>query len=190
MELCTNRVPDFIEKGLYKQDGVYRVVLFKKDRKLSIRYDDTVCSYNDLCLRLNEIIEQIPDEAFQESPAHPPTLPARGTGVADRWANFKKNRLTPIKNEFERKILHLLTGNRFINKRLSDFEDKTADLVNEKIENIETKVINVLNEFVLLYLIKLHWDVITNNLMKAPLKNINNWLVIFYLMYLYSRSKE
>ncbi len=190
-ELTVSRAPEFIEKALYKQDGVYRVTLFRNALKLSIRYDDTVCSYKDLCLRLKETIEFLPDEAFkEEAPPPPPAIPAKAGSVAAVWREFRKDRLSPLKGEFIGKMLHMLSGNPLINERLNGLQDKAMDLMNEKLENIETQAIHVLNEIVLFYLIKLHWDVITNILIKAPFRNINKWLAIFYLIYLYVRFKR
>lgn len=54
----------------------------------------------------------------------------------------------------------------------------------------ERKATLVLNELVVLYLIRRHWRFITGQLIRHPLKSMGAWLSAFYLLFLYVRHKR
>ena len=54
----------------------------------------------------------------------------------------------------------------------------------------EKAVINFFNDLVVFYLVKAHWDLITQKWLKQPLKYRNAWLTIFYLVFLLVRYRK
>ncbi len=54
----------------------------------------------------------------------------------------------------------------------------------------EKAVINFLNDLVAFYLIKTHWELISQRWLKDPLKYGNAWLTTFYLVFLLVRYRK
>ncbi|MGB5206723.1 MAG: hypothetical protein WBN76_03320, partial [Azonexus sp.] len=54
----------------------------------------------------------------------------------------------------------------------------------------EKAVINFANDIVAFYLIRVHWNLITQHWIKAPLQHGNAWLTVFYLTFLLVRYRK
>ena len=54
----------------------------------------------------------------------------------------------------------------------------------------EKSVINFLNDIVVFYLVKTHWEMINQKWLKEPLKYRNAWLSTFYLVFLLVRYRK
>jgi len=54
----------------------------------------------------------------------------------------------------------------------------------------ERTVINFLNDIAALYLVKIHWDLITKRWTQAPFTYRYEWLTVFYLVFLLVRSRK
>jgi hypothetical protein len=54
----------------------------------------------------------------------------------------------------------------------------------------EKAMINFFNDIVVFYLIKVHWELITQKWLKQPLKNLNAWVTTFYLVFLLVRYRK
>ena len=54
----------------------------------------------------------------------------------------------------------------------------------------EKAVINFLNDLVAFYLVKVHWELISQRWLKDPVKHANAWLTVFYLMFLLVRYRK
>jgi hypothetical protein len=54
----------------------------------------------------------------------------------------------------------------------------------------EKASINFLNDVLMFYLVKVHWDLITKRWMKEPLKHADAWLTTFYLIFLLIRYRK
>ena len=54
----------------------------------------------------------------------------------------------------------------------------------------ERSVINFANDIVAFYLIRVHWNLITQHWIKAPLQNGSAWLTVFYLTFLLVRYRK
>jgi hypothetical protein len=54
----------------------------------------------------------------------------------------------------------------------------------------EKAIINFLNDLVAFYLVKVHWELISQRWLKDPVKNANAWLTVFYLMFLLVRYRK
>ncbi|GAW85169.1 conserved hypothetical protein [Bathymodiolus platifrons methanotrophic gill symbiont] len=59
----------------------------------------------------------------------------------------------------------------------------------EILANPEKTLITFFNDVLVLFLIKIHWKLISKKWILAPLKYRYQWLTIFYLMFLFIRSK-
>ena len=54
----------------------------------------------------------------------------------------------------------------------------------------EKAIINFLNDIVAFYLIKVHWELISQRWLKDPVKYGNAWLTTFYLVFLLVRYRK
>jgi len=54
----------------------------------------------------------------------------------------------------------------------------------------EKAVINFANDIVAFYLIRVHWNLITQHWIKAPLQHGSTWLTVFYLTFLLVRYRK
>jgi hypothetical protein len=54
----------------------------------------------------------------------------------------------------------------------------------------EKAIINFLNDLVAFYLVKVHWELISQRWLKDPVKHANAWLTVFYLMFLLVRYRK
>lgn len=54
----------------------------------------------------------------------------------------------------------------------------------------EKAVLNFLNELLAFYLIKVHWDLITQRWLKSPWQHADAWLATFYLIFLLVRYRK
>jgi hypothetical protein len=54
----------------------------------------------------------------------------------------------------------------------------------------EKATLNFLNDVLMFYLIKVHWELITKRWMKDPVKHADAWLTTFYLIFLLIRFRK
>jgi hypothetical protein len=54
----------------------------------------------------------------------------------------------------------------------------------------EKAIINFLNDLVAFYLVKVHWELISQRWLKNPVKHADAWLTVFYLMFLLVRYRK
>ncbi len=54
----------------------------------------------------------------------------------------------------------------------------------------EKAVINFANDIVAFYLIRIHWNLITQHWIKSPLRHADAWLTVFYLTFLLVRYRK
>jgi hypothetical protein len=54
----------------------------------------------------------------------------------------------------------------------------------------EKAITNFLNDLLAFYLIRVHWDLITQRWLREPLKYRNAWLTVFYLVFLLVRYRK
>lgn len=74
--LCEPRYESLIVAGLQSIEGVYRVALYPRQGKLSIRFAEEVCGFSALVRRLHELLRAVP----AQDPL--PAISARGKAVA------------------------------------------------------------------------------------------------------------
>jgi hypothetical protein len=153
-----------IDAGLRECAGVYRVTFETEGRRLSIHFDPGQCTLGDVGRRLRSLLDDLPP-ADEPSAAAPAPAPGDELfGQARKWAE------------------------RFMGGTLkSRIEPIMKGALTEKAS------INFLNDVLMFYLVKVHWDLITKRWMKDPVKHADAWLTTFYLIFLlirYRKSKQ
>ena len=171
-----------LETGLRAQAGVYRIE-FEPASRLSIRFDAHLCGLQDVARCLRGLLDGLPAEA--ETTATDATEPA---AVADPLASARQ--------AVER-------GARRVNERIHGLLDKLrepggapAGTLQARLQPVltgaltEKAAVNFLNDVLMFYLIRVHWDLITKQWMKNPVRHADAWLTTFYLVFLLVRYRK
>ena len=63
-QLCDDEVSKIVSASILAIDGVYRVDLFRKQRKLSIRYQEVVCDFHQLASQLFQLLSELDQQGL------------------------------------------------------------------------------------------------------------------------------
>jgi len=189
-EICHTAAIAAIESGLRQVTGVYRVTAQAADRRLSIRYDAHVCGVADVARGLRALLGQLPVPEVPTSaaaaPAAPPALLPPGLSPLLRDVGAKvRGVLGGLRAQVEQLRNPAAAGSAGVAGSLqSKLQPMLANALTEK------AVINFLNDLVAFYLIKTHWELISQRWLKDPVKYANAWLTVFYLVFLLVRYRK
>lgn len=167
--LCAPDLGDRLVAGRQSMEGIYRVDLYAKQGKLSIRFLDTVCDFAAVVRRLYALVGELAKKAVaprtaasaccSESRAIQPQAAASGL------AEWVKAKLQEAKETVTALGILAGTGFKAINRKprwMTEF----------------------LNDLLMLYLIKLHWHHILYLWLPNPWQHRYEWMATFYLIYL------
>jgi hypothetical protein len=167
--LCAPDLGDRLVAGLQSMEGVYRVDLYAKQGKLSIRFLDTVCDFAAVVRRLYALVGELAKKAVAPrtaasaccSESRSIQLQAAASGLAG-WVKAK---LQEAKETMT--ALGILAGTGF-----------------KAISQKPRWMTEFLNDLLMLYLIKLHWHHILYLWLPNPWQHRYEWMATFYLIYL------
>ena len=153
---------EHLDTGLRERLGVFRVSFEPGERRMSIRYEPQQRSQQDVARQLRSLLDTLPPESAPSAAPAAAALPgAKLVGDAAKWAE------------------------RFVGGSIkSRLEPVMKGALTEKAS------INFLNDVLMFYLVKVHWDLITKRWMKEPLKHADAWLTTFYLIFLLIRYRK
>lgn len=175
--VCTPNRSQALVEGLRSTDGIYRVDLQPRRRKLSIRYTEDRCSFDDVCRALHDHVGASADtESGSESCCS-------GGHVAEATSDFRPASPGPI--GWLRARLGGARGSSLV-ARPSDAIDAGDPVPMIR----ESTVIEFLNDVLVLYLIKLHWHMIMQHWLRQPWRHRYEWMAAFYMIYLLVRSRR
>ena len=177
--ICDKDVAKRVTARVLEIDGVYSVDLFRKQKKLSIRYHEVVCEFKQLANQLYQLLSEMDEDG---------------------------SLLTPVVNEVSSAVLNLKSrfkswkASRWVSEKYSDAKEtvQAAKVITKlglkKQQSIfndpEKAIIDFCNDILILYLIKLHWTRITKEWIPRPWAFRYQWAAIFYLFYLLMRSRR
>lgn len=177
--LCAEPFATSIEESLRRLTGVFRVILYRRQGKLSVFYDPYTCELHDVARSLHGALGVLDKLKAQE---------AAGASMAQRlrvanpmpWLKAQTERAKTKVEEwrFKAKLL----------KQVATYHPQAHPWVQSAFS--ERAVINFLNDLVVFYLIKVHWDLITQKWLKQPFKYRNAWLTSFYLVFQLVRYRK
>jgi hypothetical protein len=163
-------------------EGVVSVKLFSKQLKLSIRFNESVCSFNTLIKKMHALLEMLE----QATPWHAKTTETKKPVLS--WRNRFSNKMSSMK------------ASSWLRGKYSDAKEtvqaaKVLTKLGMKkprafLKNPEQTIIDFLNDILVLYLIKIHWGRITKEWIPNPFKYRYEWLAVWYLFFLLMRSKR
>lgn len=152
-----------LDRGLHRLAGVYRVGFEPEGRRLSIRFEPLQCTVHDVARQLRALLNDLPAETAPSAVAPPPaTMPA--ANLYHRARHWSEQIAGSALNARLRPVLQgALT---------------------------EKATINFLNDVLMFYLVKVHWDLITKRWLKQPIQHADAWLTTFYLAFLLVRYRK
>lgn len=173
--LSTPEIGGQLAAELAAMEGIYRVDVFHRQGKLSIRYLETVCDFAAVVRRLYALVSELAGKlartARKANPghktgAHPVPRQVPGATVK-AWVRAK---LEEAGETVRAAGIVIGSGFRALGQR-------------------PRWVTEFLNDLVMLYLIKLHWHHIITLWLPSPWRYRYEWMATFYLIYLSVQSR-
>jgi hypothetical protein len=188
-DLCEAHCSAAIRRSLLSLPGVYRVEFYGAQCKLSIRYDETAWTLREIGLRLRQALQDAARSGLFERGApietHPVPAPraldaARPRSRPAEWLRRKGESL-------RRKAQELRFKARVV-KEVAKVKAESDPALRLFMD--EKAIIGFLNDLTALYLVKIHWDLITKQWIRAPFTHRYHWMAVFYLVFLLVRSRR
>ncbi len=177
-QFCRPDAAEALTASLLKTDGVYRVTVYCGAGKLSIRYQETVCTFKVLAKRLFDLVAEL------EQQQQPQTLSRQpGNGLV---AHLKAKAMGVLPTQWFKKKLSEAKETVAAAKILVEGIKKNKAII----DNPQRFVNDFFNDILALYLIKLHWEAIIKQWIPNPWKHRYEWLAVSYLLYLLMRSRN
>lgn len=184
-----------IEAALLRLPGVRRAAGDARHGKLAVHFDPHACGTRQVALALDAALDALPPAASTPSGSarHAAEAPARTSASfalmhlrqrAVAWASSLGHRAQAAR--------HLLQA-RLVQPATDPAGEDRAPLLGRVIDPSlinERTVINFLNDVLAFYLIRTHWDLITQRWLREPLRHGNAWLAVFYLTFLLVRYRK
>ena len=181
-EICHAAAEVAIDAALRQVAGVYRVTLHAAQRRLVVSFDVHACTAADVARSLKACLNAMPEEAITTAPAHDTMTTLAGKlnpGLHDA-ARQARRAFANLRGRIER-LRHPKAAPGSLQAKL---QPMLANALTEK------AIINFLNDLVAFYLVKVHWELISQRWLKDPVKHANAWLTVFYLMFLLVRYRK
>ncbi|MDK9702273.1 MAG: heavy-metal-associated domain-containing protein [Sulfuritalea sp.] len=174
-----------IEAVLRQVAGVYRVTFHAAQRRLAVSYDAHVCTAADVARALKGCLHALPGcsvAAPVAAAAEPAVvaLPAKLTPALQDAAHQARRAFRQLRSRIEA----LRQPKAAPGSLQAKLQPMLANALTEK------AIINFLNDLVAFYLVKVHWELISQRWLKDPVKYANAWLTVFYLMFLLVRYRK
>jgi hypothetical protein len=177
--ICNVDAAKAVTGGISGIDGVYRVNLYRSQQKLSIRFEEAVCDFKSLARRLFDLLTDLEKKgALKPKPVSKSAL----------WKEKAKSRLDDFK------------ATRWAKEKYGDAKEtvQAAKVITRLgmkkpkafMKDPEKAVIDFFNDILVLFLIKLHWNNITQHWLIKPFKHRYEWLALFYMFFLLVRSRK
>jgi len=174
---CQPDTAQALTAALLKLDGVYRVKVYRREQKLSIRYQESFLTFGALAKQLFGLVSELAKQKVTVE------KPAQGTGLIGK-----------IKDQVSHSSPALWFRQKYDGAKETVQAAKILanGLKQNKaiIDNPQRFVTDFFNDMLALYLIKLHWEPITKQWIPNPWKHRYEWLAVSYLLYLLMRSRN
>ncbi|MDK9723592.1 MAG: hypothetical protein OEL88_01795 [Sterolibacteriaceae bacterium MAG5] len=188
-ELCHAQTAGLVDASLREVEGVYRVDFDLASRRLSIRFDAHVCSVGQVARQLKELIAAVAPH-LPAVQAAAPDAAAEGEATAGTQPQDVGLRVREAVRALAVRVNAALDvlRNPGVTPPEGSLQAKLQPVIASALT--EKAIINFLNDLVAFYLIKAHWELISQRWLKDPLKYRNAWLTVFYLVFLLVRYRK
>ncbi len=184
-EICHAAAAAAIDAALRQVAGVYRVNLYPEQGRLAVNFDRHVCTAADVARALRASLGTLPD-AEAPAAAAPDGAPAAAP-LVERFNPALEDAARTARRAF-RRLRQQIEGLRRPKAAPGSLQAKLQPMLANALT--EKAIINFLNDLVAFYLVKVHWELISQRWLKEPVKNANAWLTVFYLMFLLVRYRK
>ncbi|MEI7994912.1 MAG: hypothetical protein WCH01_08430 [Methylococcaceae bacterium] len=177
--ICNIDVAKALTDGISGIDGVYRVNLYRSQQKLSIRFKESVCDFKSVAKQMFDLLTDLENKGeLKPKPVSKSTL----------WKEKAKAKLDDFKATRWAK-------EKFGNAKETVQAAKVITRLGMKkptafMKDPEKTIIDFLNDILVLFLIRLHWNDITQHWLLKPLKHRYEWMALFYMFFLLVRSRK
>ena len=178
-QICNIDAAKALTDGISGIDGVYRVNLYRNQQKLSIRFNESFCDFKSLARQLFHLLAELEKNG---------ALKAKPASKSALWKDKAKAKLEEFK------------ATRWAKEKFDDAKEtvQAAKIIGKMgmkkptafVKDPEKAIIDFLNDILVLFLIKLHWNDITQNWLVKPLKYRYQWMALFYMFFLLVRSRK
>ncbi|QPK63236.1 hypothetical protein IVG45_20915 [Methylomonas sp. LL1] len=174
------QVAKLITDNILAIEGVYAVSLFRRSKKLVIRYHENVLSFIDMARQLHVALAALEQQGWFDPQAIVELSKKPRLGLKHKFKAGK------IKRWFGEKVTAAKETAQAA-KLLGKLSSKGPTAL---IKDPEKAIIGFLNDILVLYLIKVHWTRITQQWLVKPFVHRYEWLATFYLFFLLVRSRR
>lgn len=174
-ELCEPDAAAALIDGLSAEEGIYRVDLQPRARKLSIRYLDTVCRFADVARRLHALIGSLPQSPGRSTARQ--LVPRPGGHELAIASVPATRRLRLWLTEKLQEARETLTAMNILIRR-------SLGSASAAVSHQPRWIKEFMNDLLMLYLIKLHWHHIITEWLPRPWTHRYEWAATIYLIYL------
>jgi hypothetical protein len=181
-QLCDGVVANLLTAKILEFAGIYRVRIFRGQRKLSINYQEAVCDFTSLAKQLFQLISDLDKQGLLVAQVVNEVRSSQRTqwNVKARIKDWKTSRWATQKYTDAKETVQAAK----VITKLGLKKPKSF------IKDPEKAIIDFLNDVLVLYLIKLHWTRITKEWLPRPWFYRYEWTAVFYLFYLLMRSRK
>lgn len=187
LDLCYTAAAQSMELALRQVAGVYRVACDARQRRLVVWFEFRTCSAADVARALKQSLANLPEN--DDVPAE--TVP---TSTLNPASTSLRSAL-PALPEIGQKVGQVLSAARAGIDRLTQSQAPIGS-IHARLQPVlvsaltEKAITNFLNDLVAFYLIKMHWELISKQWLKDPVKHASAWLTVFYLIFLLVRYRK
>ncbi len=180
--MCHKEIAGNIATKIKTIDGVYRVNFYAPQQKVSIYFQETVCDFTQLVKQLFELLGELETSGAliiqtEKKPSLARQLSAKISEGADKFAATRWLKSKTIEAKETLKAAKIIT--KLAIKKPNAF-----------VKDPEKAIIDFLNDILVLFLIRLHWDHITKLWLLNPFRYRYEWLATFYMFFLLIRSRK
>lgn len=186
-ELCHAATSAVVDRSLREVAGVYRVDFDLSARRLSIRFDSHVCTTGAVACQLKALLKMVAPH-LPAAPAASASAVADGEALANHPLHQAGARLRAVAHQAGVRVQAALAGLRSPAAAEGSLTAKLQPVIASALT--EKAVTNFINDIVAFYLIKAHWELISQRWLKDPLKFRNAWLTTFWLVFLLVRYRK
>jgi hypothetical protein len=182
VQVCETTIAKAITEGVLAIAGVYRVTLYRRQQKLSIHFQESVCDFKSLARQLYQLLADLEQKGVFASKTATTTEQAYSwqAKAKAKFAGFKVTRWAKQKYGAAKETLQAAK----IITKLGMKKPKAF------INDPEKAAIDFFNDILVLFLIKLHWEDITQKWLIKPFKYRYEWMALFYMFFLLVRSRK
>ncbi|MDP2823554.1 MAG: hypothetical protein Q8O52_12875 [Sulfuritalea sp.] len=184
-EICHVAAAAAIEAALRQVAGVYRVTLYPAQHRLAVSFDAHACNAADVARALKGCLGVLPP-ASAITPEHAPGE-HRVAALTGKMSPALHDAARQARRAFDQ-LRHRIDALRRPKAAPGSLRARLQPMLANALT--EKAIINFLNDLVAFYLVKVHWELISQRWLKDPVKHANAWLTVFYLMFLLVRYRK